>query len=64
MAAGAQHVGASGSVREAFDWKCYLKSYKQSKSKSKLKSDRKFLKIDKQTEEGVRVFFHGQDESP
>ena len=28
MAAGAQHVGASGSVREAFDWKCYLKSYK------------------------------------
>ena len=59
MAAGAQHVGASGSVREAFWLECYLKSYK-----SKLKSDRKFLKIDKQTEEGVRVFFHDQDESP
>ena len=45
MAAGALHVGASGSVKEAFDWKCYLNCYKnQSKQlKSKFRKTRRFL---------------------
>ena len=46
MAAGALHVGASGSVKEAFDWKCYLNCYKieiEKQLKSKFRKTRKFL---------------------
>ena len=38
MAAGALHVGASGSVKEAFDWKCYLNCYKILKNLEKLRT--------------------------
>ena len=45
MAAGALHVGASGSVKEAFDWKCYLNCYKsfEKQLKSKFRKTRRFL---------------------